>query len=295
MKRLDLSGVDVVLGLVASPLLDQLQDLHEIPCLHVTDATPRFLREFYGWDVAAKVDALEKRLSRRAAATVYSSDYMVRRARREMDGGMNALCIPFGINLETLPETCPRKTLDGPVELLFVCSDWVRKGGDTALAMLDALGDQGIDARLTIVGRVPDAWRGHPSVTSTGFLDKNNPADAARLTELYRSAHLMLLPTRGDCTPMVVAEALAFGTPVLASNVGGMPTLLAPGTGALLDLSASTADWVQATQSLLADPVTYAETSQRAFSHARNNLTWDSWAWNVTQLARGLCVTELAA
>ena len=77
-SRLDLSGLDAVLGLVASPLLDRLQDLHGLPCLHVTDASPEFLREFYGWDIPEAADTLERRITGRAAAWLRGASGILR-------------------------------------------------------------------------------------------------------------------------------------------------------------------------------------------------------------------------
>lgn len=292
-EEFDLSNIDIVLGLVATPLLKRLQDHHDTPCIHVTDATPNFLRGFYGWDVPAETDVLEQQVVRGSLATIYSSDYMAARARREMGNDLRTFSVPFGINLENVPTTCPQKPKDGPIELLFVCSDWQRKGGNTVLAILDRLRAAGSDVRLSVVGSVPENRRQHPGMTYLGFLDKNRPDHAVRLTALYRKAHLLLLPTQGDCTPMVVAEAMAHGTPVLASNIGGIPSLLAPGTGTLLDVSAPVADWTRAVEQIIADRG--VAMSKRAFQHARTTLTWDNWANGVTDLARNVCDPALAA
>lgn len=290
----DLSHIDMVLGIVATPLLDRLQRHHSVPFMHVTDATPAFLRETYGWDIPGEADALEKRVVRHATASLYSSDYMAERAGREYAPAARLLSLPFGINLETLPERAPAKPT-GPLQLLFVCSDWQRKGGDIVFAALDALIASGVEARLTVVGRVPGDRRNHPCVSYTGFLDKNDPGAAARLAELYRTAHVMLLPTRADCTPMVVAEAMAHGTPVLASNVGGMASLVTPGTGTLMDLSATGSEWARATHALTRDAVDYAQSSARAFSHARTHLTWDAWAAGVKAVAEASLRPAVAA
>jgi glycosyltransferase involved in cell wall biosynthesis len=42
----------------------------------------------------------------------------------------------------------------------------------------------------------------------------------------YRAADLLVLPTFREGSPNVVREALACGTPVIASRVGGVPELI---------------------------------------------------------------------
>jgi glycosyltransferase involved in cell wall biosynthesis len=112
-----------------------------------------------------------------------------------------------------------------------------------------------------------------------GYLDKNRPRDAARLEALYAAAHLLILPTRADCTPMVLAEAGSFGTPGLATDTGGIGTLVSHGVnGCLLPLAAVPADWARAVISLTAEPRAYAALSRASFEFARTRLSWSAWS-----------------
>ncbi len=61
-----------------------------------------------------------------------------------------------------------------------------------------------------------------------GFLD------AAAKAEAFRSADLFCMPTYTEAFPVAVTEALAFGLPVVASRVGGIPDLVEEGQGAWL-------------------------------------------------------------
>ena len=282
------NGLDAVLGLAATPLLDALaRKRPDLPLLHVTDATPAFLRDAYGWDIPSDADRREARLASHAAATVYSSPEMASRAPADLGlPGLKPLDQPFGINLETLPGSSPLKPPLQPLKLLFVGLDWVRKGGELAVRTLDELRALGVAAELTLVGKPPKALGTHPGIRVAGFLDKNRPRDAARLTRLYAEAHLLILPSRADCTPMVVAEAMAHGTPVVGSETGGLASLLGGrGTGAMLPLDATPRAWAEMIRQLTANPEVYALLSEAAFDRAATALSWPIWADRMHRIA----------
>lgn len=285
----DFTGLDAVVGLVASPLLDRMAETHpDLPFVHVTDATPRFLRDAYGWAVPDETDRIEARVVRKAAISVYSSEVLAERAPRDLGcPDMITAVQPFGVNSDAFFFP-PKSSLD-KVNLLFVGIDWVRKGGDIAVAALDELLARGHDAQLTIVGRCPDRHRHHPAIRALGFLNKNRPREAARLARLYAEAHLLLLPSRADCTPMVVAEAMARGTPVLASNVGGIAAQIGgSGAGRVLDLHSTPALWAETILDMTADPDRYGFLSDAAADRARTCLNWDTWAEAIGSIARAM-------
>lgn len=280
VTTLDVSGLDAVVGMVASPLLDKLGMAYpDLPLFHVTDATPRFLTDVYGWQLADSTQTTEERVVRHAARTIYSSDVMA--ARAPSDLGTPTLApdaLPFGVNLETLPRTCPQKPSFETINLLFVGLDWARKGGDIAVATLDALQARGQAAHLTVIGRCPAAHTARPDVSNLGFLDKNRPADLKKIVATYENAHLLLLPSRADCTPMVVGEALAHGTPVIASDTGGIGALIGPGAGVVMPAFAHPGQWADEVQALVTSPDRYAFTSDAGFERAASVLSWSAWA-----------------
>lgn len=289
VDALDITGLDAVVGLVASPLLDRLADRHpDMPILHVTDATPAFLRDAYGWTVPAKDDAIETRLARQADVLVYSSEQIAARAGQDL--GHPGLCpttVPFGVNFDSLPERCPKKPALSKLNLLFVGIDWTRKGGDIAVDALRHLRASGLDATLTIVGRCPEEHQNTDGVIYAGFLNKNRPRDAARLTRLYRDAHLFVLPSRADCSPMVVAEAMAHGTPVLAADTGGIASLVGHGgAGRVLAQHTPPRDWAEAIRQMTGDRDAYAFMSDAGFDRAHQSLSWNNWAKQIETLAR---------
>lgn len=287
----DLDGLDLVIGMVATPLLDRVRQLRpDLPFVHVTDATPAFLRDVYGWAVPADADAQERRVAAAAAACVYSSDTIARRAAADL--GLADLvphCLPFGANFEAPSVRQAKPSPDARIELLFVGIDWARKGGDVAVAALECLLARGHAVRLTIVGRCPERHRDHPAIRAMGFLDKNRQKDAKTLLTLYQKAHLLVLPTRADCAPMVIAEAMAQGTPVLATDTGGIANQIGgQGAGRLLPPHTAPEVWATSIEEMTADPDAYAFLADAAFDRAETVLSWSAWAEGIVQLARQL-------
>ncbi|WP_435079424.1 glycosyltransferase family 4 protein [Halococcus sp. AFM35] len=54
------------------------------------------------------------------------------------------------------------------------------------------------------------------------------------LVDFYNSLKLLVLPTESEGLPNVALEAMACGTPVLATSVGGLPDLLSDGENGFL-------------------------------------------------------------
>ena len=83
----------------------------------------------------------------------------------------------------------------------------------------------------------------------------------------YRAADLYLHPARADTFPNAVLEALASGTPVVATSVGGIPEQLLPETGILVP-AGDPAALAQALVTYLSDPQLRAQSGAKAAEDA---------------------------
>ena len=102
------------------------------------------------------------------------------------------------------------------------------KGQDLLVDALAATA--GLPWRCTLVGSLnrdpPYVASLERRATAAGIADRlriTGPRTGASLQREFRSADLLVLPSRAESYGMVVTEALAAGLPVIASRVGGVP------------------------------------------------------------------------
>jgi glycosyltransferase involved in cell wall biosynthesis len=119
--------------------------------------------------------------------------------------------------------TTPGAVADPP-RILFVGQLARPKGVDV---LLDALAHLDSDIRVDIVGRgeareqLEAQAAGEERVTFHGFVSETD------LAAFYREATVTVVPSRwNDNSPMVIYESLARATPVVGSDMGGIPELI---------------------------------------------------------------------
>ena len=96
---------------------------------------------------------------------------------------------------------------------------------------------QCVNARLVMVGNGPDRAELERSIDNQGLSDVVEfLGDRHDLVSLLSAADLFLLPSAQESFGMAAMEAMACGTPVVASRVGGVPEVIKDGvTGFLCD------------------------------------------------------------
>ncbi len=187
--------------------------------------------------------------------------------------------IPYGANFENLPSE-QDLVFDLPVQwkLLFVGVYWQSKGGDIAYAAYKKLKEKKLNVSLTIVGCAPPKEITDSDITVIPFIDKNDPEGQLKLTEIYRQHHLLILPTRFDCTPIVINEASAFGIPCLMSDTGGVRGHLKEGVnGHLVNYNDKGDAYAKIIEELIHDPARYLALRQSTRKEYTENLNWNHW------------------
>jgi glycosyltransferase involved in cell wall biosynthesis len=226
--------------------------------------------------------AMEKSAVERTELAIFSSEW----ARQSLLENYRVdpskvITIPFGANLEwDLSDAEVAGWIAGRsrevCELAFVGVNWERKGGQIALDVARILNERGLRTRLSIVGcappgPVPEYVAVHP------FLNKSEPVGMALFQKLLAQAHFLILPTRADCTPLVIHEANVAGVPALATSVGGVPSQIRNGVnGQMFPLEAEPEQWAAWIENIFPDASAYAQLAQGAHREYGSRMTWEA-------------------
>ena len=113
------------------------------------------------------------------------------------------------------------------------------------------------DASLVVAGSGPELKVLRSLAAELGIagrVDFCGSLDRNEIAELYRSASLVLNPSRVDNMPNSVLEAMASGIPVVSTNVGGVPWILRHDISGMLVASGDHAAMAAAAERVLNDP-----------------------------------------
>jgi D-inositol-3-phosphate glycosyltransferase len=196
-----------------------------------------------------------------------------------------------------------RRALDlaaGPL-LLFVGRLQPLKGLDVAVRALAEL--RRPDALLLVVGGASGLEGGSEVARIMSLIDQLGVRDQVRFVEpqphhilstYYRAADVVVVPSRSESFGLVALEAAACGTPVVASAVGGLLTLVDDGLTGYLVAGRDPSHFAQRITAILNDPALAASMSVRAAERARR-YTWSFAAARLRRVYSDLAVRELVA
>ena len=177
--------------------------------------------------------------SNRAVASIGVSGALTQAMRQIGMLASSLHTMPNGVDLNLFriqPQTSARAELgwpEGPT-LLSVGNLVENKGHHIAIEALTQLPE----FRLVIAGEGPER-RALESLASqvnvSSRLQFLGRVDQSHLVRCYSAADMLLLPSSREGWPNVLLESMACGTPVVATNVGGIPEIVtSPAVGRLI-------------------------------------------------------------
>jgi phosphatidylinositol alpha-mannosyltransferase len=148
----------------------------------------------------------------------------------------------------------PEDALQSSPRLLFLGRLEPRNGLSTVLAAMPAILRRHPSAELAVVGDGPwlpyYRWLARPVRRAVRFVG----AALRERAELYGSADLYLCPVTRSSFGVTLLEAMACGTPIVASDITGFRELVNGGSEAVLVPDGDPGAWAEAVVGLLSDP-----------------------------------------
>jgi UDP-glucose:(heptosyl)LPS alpha-1,3-glucosyltransferase len=153
---------------------------------------------------------------------------------------------------------------DDPV-ILFVASNWKRKGLSVLLRALAILGSKGRTSQVVVVGRgKPDPFKKLArQLGLDGRVHFIGPTN--RVERYYGAGDLLVLPTLYDPFANVCLEAMACGLPVITTAANGAAEIIRPGENGFVQQKPTDAQEL----ALLLEPLLSAEHRSKMGQAAR--------------------------
>ncbi len=161
--------------------------------------------------------------------------------------------------------------------ILFAGHPWYRKGVDVLIRAFNRLTRDLPDYRLRIVGYLPERadypelHRDNPRIEFTG------PVMPGQMIALMRDCSVVVLPSRSEAMGRVLLEAMASRKPIVASNVGGIPTYVKDGENGLLFRSEDDVDLSEKLRVVLATPGYARELAERGYRYMHGHLSEEAY------------------
>lgn len=189
--------------------------------------------------------------------------------------------------------------LDERPTILFVGRIQPLKGPSVAVEALGRMKNR--DARLVIVGG-PSGLKGqgeidrvNQAIERYGLRDRvvfHEPVPHHLLSSWYRAADVVVVPSRSESFGLVALEASACGTPVVASSVGGLRTLVEHGRTGFLVSGRDPSVFATYLDQILSKPMLAAQLAFESFERAQE-YRWSTTAASLVELYARLGARQL--
>lgn len=291
-KKLREGNYDLIFAPAAATELTYLET--NLPILRLADSTFARMIDYYPFYTNLQASSIRQgneieRLSiAKSQVLLYASQWAADSAIRDYGADPKKIHVfPIGGNIDAAPKLnsiIPKKRT-GNCRLLFLGVEWERKGGPIAFETLIELNKRGFNASLTVCGCSPPSEFHHPQMEIIKFLNKNDPEQKKKFTELLLESEILLLPTRAECFGLVFCEASAYGIPSITTDTGGIAGAVFNGeNGFRLPLQAGGKEYADKIISVYTNREQFDELCKSSRKVFDEKLNWDAWAISVSKL-----------
>jgi glycosyltransferase involved in cell wall biosynthesis len=164
--------------------------------------------------------------------------------------------------------------LSDSLRMIYVGSVRQRKGIEILLEAVAQVKDIISGMMLTVIGGGSKNYFDYLKSCCLALQIENNvefmgQRTVAEIAAYHQKAQILILPSEMDNSPNAVAEAMVSGVPVIATYVGGIPSMIQSGETGLLVPPNNVTDLSGAITYLLSNPEVRGRLSQNAQKIAR--------------------------
>jgi len=166
--------------------------------------------------------------------------------------------IPNGAPLSGIAASPSRDEVDLPPDYVLTAGLLIhRKGIDLIIEALSLLAQDGVCLHLIVAGDGPDRQKLADLAAERGlarYVRFIGAQPRERVFSLMKHCAAFILASRAEGLPLVLAEAMACGAPVIATSVDGNPEIVQHGETGLLATAEDAASIAAALRTLRGDP-----------------------------------------
>jgi phosphatidyl-myo-inositol alpha-mannosyltransferase len=189
--------------------------------------------------------------------------------------------VPNGVHLNHDHETTSPERESGELRILFIGQAVERKGLPVLLRAFEALREH-VPATLTLVGAAPEEIA-PLLLDDRGVCALGKVSDDEKAEQLRRADVLCAPSLGGESFGMVLTEAFAAGTPVVASDIAGYRDVVRDGVDGLLTPRGGARELAEALRVLALDPAHRARMAAAARERAER-FAWPRVAAEVLEV-----------
>lgn len=191
--------------------------------------------------------------------------------------------LPYGTDIQRFsPAPGGNRWRSGPLRLLFVGTAGQRKGINYLLNALDGLPAGKVE--LTVCGRVEESALlrdRRRSIRVRGFVSDKE------LVDVYRTAHVFVLPSLAEGFGHVLLEAMACGLPIIGTTHTAAPDLIADGQEGFVVEPGDPVALANRIEYFLENP-SHVQSMGEAARHRAEYFSWSRFRTGVAGIITGL-------
>jgi len=125
----------------------------------------------------------------------------------------------------------------------------------------------------------------HSKITVIPFLNKNLEKDREIFDTLLCESHILFVPTRADCTPIVFCEASAYGITTITTDTGGVTSIIENDiNGYALSIEAKPKDYAEKISALIENSEILKRLSNSSREKYDKELNWNVWGQRMKEI-----------